>query len=77
MIICSVPYSKFPGLWGLIFPLWCWYKGWRDKDEYYLNMCGHRVNFNVTKIRRAFNKFSILEQMTIGPFTIFFVAKKG
>lgn len=76
VVICSVPYSKFPGLWGLIFPLWCWYKGWKENDEYYLNKCGHKVNFNVKKVGQAFNDFMVLEKITLSLLTIFFVAKK-
>jgi len=28
-LIGSVHYSRFPGLWGVIFPLWCGYKAWK------------------------------------------------
>jgi len=76
IVIVSVPYSRLPGIWGILFPLWCKYKWWKDKDEYYLNKCGHKADFNINMIFGAFSKFSILEHTTVGLLTIFLVAKK-
>ena len=76
IVIVSVPYARLPGLWGLVFPAWCRFKGWKDKDKYYSNRCGHVVNFDVGKIRRAFGGFSMLEVKTCGMLTIFCVARK-
>ena len=76
VVVCSVPHGKLPGLWGLIFPVWCWLKGRKDKDEYYLNRCGHMVNFNMHTVRRAFTNFTFLEGFSLELLTIFFVAKK-
>lgn len=76
IVIASVPYDKFPGIWGIIFPVWCRYKGWRDNDPYYSNGCGHRVSFDIKKIRRAFGKFGLLELLNFNFLTIFCVARK-
>lgn len=76
IVIVSVPYGKLPGVWGLIFPIWCRYKGWKDQDRYYANKCGHTINFNIKKIRQAFNKFALLELITLRLLTIFCVARK-
>jgi len=76
VVIVSVPYGKLPGLWGLIFPLWCSFKGLLEKDEYYLNKCGHVSSFNATDLRRAFNKFIFLEQVNISYLTLFSVFRK-
>ncbi len=74
--IVSVPYARLPGLWGILFPLWCRYKGWRDKDKYYSNRCGHVVGFDVGRITRAFGKFTPLELKNFNYLTIFCVARK-
>lgn len=76
VVIASVPYARIPGLWGIFFPLWCRYKGWRYKDQYYLNMCGHVVDFDIDKLRRAFNRFTFLEKKTLDLLTLFFIVKK-
>ena len=76
VVIASVPYAKFPGLWGVIFPLWCKFKGLKEKDEYYLRNCGHVVNFNMKMLQEAFSKFSLLEKIRLDLMTIVFVGKK-
>ena len=76
IVIGSVPYSKFPGLWGVLFPIWCLYKGIRNRDKYYLNNCGHKVSFSVSKLKEALKDFYIEEIKIIGLLTIFFVARK-
>jgi SAM-dependent methyltransferase len=76
IVIASVPYDKLPGVWGLIFPIWCRYKGWRDNDPYYSNGCGHTVNFNIKKLKQAFNEFALLELINFNFLTIFYVARK-
>jgi ubiquinone/menaquinone biosynthesis C-methylase UbiE len=74
--IVSVPYNKLPGIWNIIFSLWCKYKWWKDKDEYYFNLCGHMINFNVDKIQRSFNRFTFVELRTIKLLTIFCAVRK-
>ncbi len=76
IVIASVPYEKLPGIWGIIFPVWCKYKGWRDNDLYYSNRCGHLVSFNIKKVRQAFSKFALLELISFNLLTIFCVARK-
>ena len=76
VVISSVPYGRFPGLWGLFFPLWCRYKGWKDKDAYYRNRCGHAVSFNIRKLRMAFSGFTFLEKRVVRLMTLFVVARK-
>jgi len=76
IVIGSVPYGRFPGLWNMFFPLWCLYKGICYHDKYYLNMCGHRVDFSLAKLRKDLAEFSLLETRIIGLLTIFFVAQK-
>ena len=76
-VVVSVPYARLPGLWGLIFPLWCKFKWLKDKDEYYLNKCGHVTEFNIKKIINIFNGFSLLERKTLGLMTIFTVFRKN
>lgn len=76
IVILSVPYSKFPGIWWLIFPIWCKYKGLKDGDDYYLNKCGHKVNFNARMIRNEFKKFDLLENINLNLLTFFSVFKK-
>lgn len=76
IVIASVPYGGLPGIWGVIFPLWCRYKAWRDNDPYYSNRCGHRVNFNIGKVQQAFGKFTIPEIINFNFLTIFCVARK-
>ena len=76
VVVGSVPYSKLPGIWGFVFPLWCLYKGIRDNDKYYLNKCGHRTSFSPETLKIAFKDFNLLEIRTIGLLTIFFVARK-
>ena len=77
VVIGSVPYSKFPGFWRIAFTIWCIYKGLIEHNEYYLNMCGHQVNFNIKIVRQVFSKLNFLEDRTIGLLTIFFVARKA
>ena len=76
IVVVSVPYSKLPGLWGLIFPLWCLYKGWRDADQYYSKRCGHVAGFNFKRIKSDFSKFVFLERKALALLTMFFVARK-
>ena len=76
IVIASVPYDKLPGIWGIIFPVWCRYKGWRDNDPYYSNSCGHTVNFNIKKLQQAFSGFALLELINFNFLTIFYVARK-
>jgi len=76
IVIASVPYDKLPGVWGLIFPLWCRYKGWRDNDPYYSNRCGHTANFNIRKVQQAFSKFALLELTSFNFLTIFCAGRK-
>jgi len=76
IIIGSVPYGAYPGIWGFIFPLWCRYKAWADRDEYYLNKCGHRVKFNTGKIRIGLADFNLLELFSLCHLTLFFAARK-
>lgn len=77
IVIASVPYDKLPGIWGIIFPVWCRYKGWMDNDLYYSNRCGHTANFNIRKVQQAFSKFDLLELTNFNLLTIFCVARKG
>jgi ubiquinone/menaquinone biosynthesis C-methylase UbiE len=76
IIICSVPYAKFPGLWNLLFVPWCLIKGMVTRDSYYLHLCGHVVNFNIKKVKKKLKDFELLEIKTMGLFTIFFIARK-
>jgi len=76
VVIVSIPYTEFPGLWGLLFPVWCKYKGLMDNDEFYLNRCGHTADIDIKKLRRAFNGFILLEQIAMNLLTVFFVEKK-
>lgn len=75
-VILSVPYGKFPGIWSLVFPLWCLIKGSLDNDEYYLNNCGHVASFNMKKIRAAFRGFKIIRQFNFCMLNIFLIARK-
>jgi len=75
IVIGSVPYGKFPGLWSPAFALQCLYRGLIHGDQYYLNRCGHAAAFNVHKIRQAFREFDMLDIKALGLLTIFFVAK--
>jgi len=77
ILIVSVPYGKLPGLWQFIFPLWCRFKWWKDKDEYYKYHCGHVSVFNLKGLARLFNGFNILENGNIALLTIFLVLKKN
>lgn len=77
IVIVSVPYSKFPGLWGLIFPLWCLYRGWRDSDRYYSKRCGHVAGFNFKIVESDFSEFIFLERKILAFLTMFFVARKA
>ncbi len=77
IVIVSVPFSKFPGLWGLVFPLWCKYKWWKDRDEYYLKRCGHVANFSIKDIMKEFDKFIFQESVTMGLLTLFAVFRKN
>ncbi len=76
IVIGSVPYDAFPGVWSLVFPLWCKYKAWRDKDEYYRYKCGHLIEFNVNKIQTELSDFKTLEVFSLYCLTLFFVAQK-
>lgn len=76
IVIASVPYDKLPGIWGIIFTVWCKYKGWRDNDLYYSNRCGHMANFNIKNVQQAFSKFTLLELTSFNLLTIFCVARK-
>jgi len=77
VVIGSVPYALFPGLWGVLFPIWCTYKWLRYKDKYYLKRCGHKIKFSVKKIVNSLEGFRVLRVDTIGLLTIFFVAEKN
>ncbi|MDD5196377.1 MAG: class I SAM-dependent methyltransferase [Candidatus Omnitrophota bacterium] len=76
VVIGSVPYGAFPGVWGFVFPLWCKYKVWRDKDEYYSHDCGHKIQFNAKKINLGLSDFNLLELFSLYYLTLFFVARK-
>ncbi len=76
IVIGSVPYGAFPGIWGFIFPLWCKYKAWVDNDEYYLNECGHKIKFNAGKVRVGLAGFHLLEVFSLWHLTLFFAARK-
>ncbi len=76
VIIGSVPYGEFPGIWSFIFPLWCKYRAWKDSDNYYLNRCGHKMRFNAGRLRAGLADFNILEVFGLYYLTLFFVARK-
>jgi len=76
VVVGSVPYALFPGIWGVLFPIWCTYKGLRYNDKYYLNRCGHKVKFSTKRIAKSLDGFRVLRMDTIGLLTIFFVARK-
>ena len=75
-VIASVPYGKLPGLWSLLFPVWCRFKYLKDKDDYYLKKCGHRVDFDFKKLVQAFGKFRYIEKKSLAMLTIFAVVEK-
>jgi len=77
VVIVSVPYAKFPGLWGILFPIWCKFKGWKEKNEYYLRNCGHVVNFGPKKLSDIFHRFTLLEKKQLDLMTIFLAGKKN
>lgn len=74
--IISVPYGIFPGVWSFFFPAWCWFKGYKDKDPYYLNQCGHKVNFDMRKLQDLFSEFDVIERFHFMYLTIFLVVQK-
>ncbi|MCM8814050.1 MAG: class I SAM-dependent methyltransferase [Candidatus Omnitrophica bacterium] len=77
VVVSSVPYSRFPGLWGIVFPLWCGFKAWRDRDSYYAQQCGHVVGFDFDTVRSAFaGSFESLELFSSFLLTIFSVVRK-
>lgn len=70
VIVVSVPYEEFPGVWRFLFSFWCAFKAWRDNDEYYRNRCGHTVRFGPARLRQAFTglgklKFRALYFLTV------------
>lgn len=75
IIIGSVPYGKFPGLWSPAFALQCLYRGLFHGDQYYLNRCGHVADFNVRTIEQVFREFDPLYIKTPDLLTIFFVVQ--
>ena len=75
-VIVSVPHEEWPGLWGGLFTVWCFYKAWRYNDEYYRYRCGHVVRFGPVKLRQVFADFVHVEQKSLGLLTMFFVAQK-
>lgn len=77
VVIVSVPYAKFPGLWGILFPLWCKFKGMKEKNEYYLRNCGHVVNFGPKMLSDMFHRFTLLEKRQLDLMTIILVGKKN
>jgi len=75
-VIVSVPYCDFPGVWGWLFPLWCRYKWFKEKSEYYQNKCGHQDNFSVKKLVKSFQGYDLLTKYNLWFLTIFFVFEK-
>lgn len=76
LVIGSVPYGRFPGLWNIFFPVWCRYRWLKDRDQYYLHQCGHASHFNKAAIHRLFKGFGALENYTYNLLTVFFVFRK-
>jgi SAM-dependent methyltransferase len=76
IVIVSVPFGRFPGMWSVLFTLWCYYKWFFKRDRYYKNKCGHRVSFNMRSLCTAFNEFTIVEQSQLLSLTLFLVARK-
>lgn len=72
----SVPYEHLPGLWGLVFPLWCFYKGRIQGDSYYKCQCGHRVSFRKKDLITIFKDFEIIEMSQLLLLTFFIVVRK-
>lgn len=75
-IVVSVPFGHFPGIWSVLFPAWCVYRSFKDKDEYYRHECGHRTAFGYAALDSAFSAFSILEKRDLALLTLFYVVKK-
>jgi ubiquinone/menaquinone biosynthesis C-methylase UbiE len=75
-IIASVPNEQLPGLWGILFPLWCRYKVWRYHDRYYENGCGHCVSFGRKRLKEALRDFILVETRDLFRLTVFCVARK-
>ncbi len=77
VVIVSVPYAKLPGIWGIIFPIWCKFKGLKEKNEYYLWNCGHLVNFGPKMLCDTFHRFTLLEKKQLDLMTMILVGKKN
>lgn len=75
-VIASVPDGHLPGLWGLLFPVWCAYRARVGHDPYYAQRCGHCVDFDMAKLEAAFARYAVRERRRVMLLTAFLVGQK-
>ena len=76
VLICSVPYGKFPGIWEPIFSFLCMVKGLFLNSDFYRKKCGHQRVFNKKDMEILFYPLIKEECFDIYKLTIFYICRK-